>query len=65
MKSAGNWVLCKVIIVMNTHFTVLAEISVSCLCFEVLRTLEMFNLQRLCDLYHTGNILIEAGKIAA
>lgn len=40
VKSAGNWFLCKVIIVMNTHLTVLTEISMSCLYFKVLRPLE-------------------------
>lgn len=36
MKSAGKWLL----IVMRTHFAVLAGITVSCLCFNVIRPLE-------------------------
>lgn len=40
MKSAGNWLLCDVIVVMSTEFTVFAEISVSCSYFKFLRSLE-------------------------
>lgn len=43
MKSAGNWFLCDVIIVMSTHFTVFAEIITSCSYFKFLRPLEDFS----------------------